>query len=60
MTASINRQAILKKRPQGLPDESCRWELVNAAANANVVLTERVDNFVINGKTVSVPVMGTF
>lgn len=40
--------------------ESCRWELVNAAANGNVVLTERVDNFVINGNTVSIPVMGTF
>ena len=40
--------------------ESCRWELINAAANGNVVLTERVDNFVINGCTVRIPVMGTF
>ena len=40
--------------------ESCRWELINAAAHANVVLTERVDNFVINGCTVRIPVMGTF
>jgi limonene-1,2-epoxide hydrolase len=36
------------------------WELLNIAACGNTVLTERVDNFVINGHAVSLPVMGTF
>ncbi len=36
------------------------WELLNVAADGNVVLTERVDNFVINGHPVSLPVMGVF
>lgn len=36
------------------------WQLTNVAADGDVVLTERVDNFIINGKPVSLPVMGTF
>ena len=39
---------------------SCDWEIVNIAENGNVVLTERVDNFVMaDGRRVSLPVMGT-
>ncbi len=40
--------------------ESVDWRLENIAADGAVVLTERVDNFVINGREVSLPVMGTF
>lgn len=36
------------------------WQLTNIAADGDIVLTERVDNFVINGRPVSLPVMGTF
>jgi limonene-1,2-epoxide hydrolase len=40
--------------------DSAEWEVRNIAANGNVVLTERVDNFVISGKPLSIPVMGVF
>ena len=40
--------------------EKVDWDLLNIAENGNVVLTERVDNFVFSGKPVSVPVMGVF
>lgn len=40
--------------------EEVDWKLLNLAAKGNIVLTERVDNFVMNGKTVSLPVMGVF
>ncbi len=40
--------------------EEVDWQLVHIAADGDVVLTERVDNFVINGKGVSLPIMGAF
>lgn len=40
--------------------DSAAWEVLNIAANGNVVLTERVDTFVISGKPLSIPVMGVF
>ena len=40
--------------------ESVDWLMPNIAVNGHVVLTERVDNFVINGHPVSLPVMGAF
>lgn len=36
------------------------WRVHNIAVDGNVVLTERSDDFVINGQPVSLPVMGTF
>ena len=36
------------------------WQMLNIAENGDVVLTERLDNFVLNGSQVSLPVMGTF
>lgn len=36
------------------------WRMLNIAENGNVVLTERLDDFKLNGKSVSLPVMGTF
>lgn len=40
--------------------ESVDWQLLHIATSGNVVLTERVDNFTINGCRVSLPVMGVF
>ena len=42
------------------PDAKSAFEIRNLAASGNVVLTERVDHLTIQGKPVSLPVMGTF
>lgn len=42
------------------PGTEASWEMVNIAAHGNVVLTERVDRFVLNGRPVAIPVMGAF
>jgi limonene-1,2-epoxide hydrolase len=38
----------------------CDWRIVNIAAQGDVVLTERIDEFKLNGRPVSLPVMGVF
>ena len=38
----------------------CNWQILNIVADGDIVLTERIDDFVINGSDVSLPVMGTF
>jgi limonene-1,2-epoxide hydrolase len=43
------------KRMTALP-----WEIRHIAADGQVVLTERVDNFLVGGTRVSVPCMGVF
>lgn len=40
--------------------ESIEFRVLHVAANGNVVLTERVDVFVLPGVTIELPVMGTF
>lgn len=40
--------------------EEVNWTLKNIATDKNTVLTERVDEFVLNGKRIHLPVMGTF
>lgn len=40
--------------------DSCEWEIINMASRDNIVLSERVDRFVINGKPIALPLMGTF
>ena len=40
--------------------EEVDWEMLNLAVAGDVVLTERVDRFVIQGSPVSLPVMGAF
>ena len=40
--------------------DSVEWQTINIASDGNIVLTERADNFVINGTDVSLPVMGAF
>jgi limonene-1,2-epoxide hydrolase len=45
----------------GMQPEAVNWQLLSIAENGNKVLTERVDDFRLpGGKTVSIPVMGTF
>jgi limonene-1,2-epoxide hydrolase len=45
---------------RGMQPKSVDWQVLNIAENGNVVLTERVDNFVLaDDKTLSIPVMGT-
>lgn len=39
---------------------SVNWQTLNIAENGNVVLTERIDDFVMGGRQLSLPVMGTF
>lgn len=36
------------------------WEVLNIAAHGSVVLTERIDRFRHQGKSVTLPVMGAF
>ncbi len=42
------------------PASSVKFEIRHIAAAGDVVLTERVDRFVMGGKTVELPVMGAF
>jgi len=40
--------------------DSIDWEMPNIATSGNTVLTERVDRFMIEGRPITLPVMGTF
>ena len=40
--------------------EAVDWQMINIASDGNTVLTERIDDFVINRHKVSLPVMGVF
>jgi limonene-1,2-epoxide hydrolase len=40
--------------------DSIEFRVLNIAADGAVVLTERVDAFTMPGKTITLPVMGTF
>jgi limonene-1,2-epoxide hydrolase len=40
--------------------EKIEFRVDNIAAHGNVVMTERVDIFTLPGKTIDLPVMGTF
>jgi limonene-1,2-epoxide hydrolase len=42
------------------PATNVDWEILSIAQSGATVLTERVDRFVINGKDVTLPVMGAF
>ena len=58
--APLNGKAEAMQMIRGMQPQSVDWEVLNIAENGNVVLTERVDNFVMgDGKAVSLPVMGT-
>jgi limonene-1,2-epoxide hydrolase len=40
--------------------ESIEFRILNVAADSNIVLTERLDVFVLPNVTIELPVMGTF
>ena len=43
-----------------VPATSCEFEMLAIATSGNTVLTERIDRFVLNGKSIALPVMGSF
>ena len=58
--APLNGKAEAMQMIRGMQPQSVDWEVLNIAENGNVVMTERVDNFVMaDGKELSLPVMGT-
>ena len=40
--------------------EPVQFEIVRQAASGNIVMNERIDRFVMNGKSVALPVSGVF
>ena len=40
--------------------ESVDWQIIHIASSGNAVLTERIDEFIVQGSRVVVPVMGVF
>jgi len=55
------REAIEATLAQFLaPASSVAFDVLAIASNGNVVLTERIDRFVLGGKSIALPVMGTF
>jgi limonene-1,2-epoxide hydrolase len=42
------------------PASHAEFEIHGIAAHGNLVLTERIDRFVVNGKPITLPVMGAF
>lgn len=42
------------------PASEVKFEIKHIVASGDVVLTERIDRFVMGGKTVELPVMGAF
>ncbi len=56
----IEGKAAAAAFARSMNPQSVNWEVLNIAENGDVVLTERVDNFVLaDGKQLSLPVMGT-
>ena len=55
------REAIEATLRQFLsPDGAVEFEVLHLATSGNTVLTERVDRLTLNGKPVTIPVMGAF
>lgn len=42
------------------PFDSCTWHILALAASGSRVLTERIDELVVRGKNIVLPVMGIF
>ena len=58
--APLNGKAEAMQMIRGMQPQSVDWQVLNIAENGNIVMTERVDNFVMgDGKNLSLPVMGT-
>lgn len=55
----VGREAV-KAYLEAWPVQQAEWIVHHIAANGAVVLTERTDKFVKDGKQIVVPVMGAF
>jgi limonene-1,2-epoxide hydrolase len=60
MAALQGRETVREYLHSAWRFEAVDWQTINIASVGNTVLTERVDNFVINGAPVALPVMGVF
>jgi limonene-1,2-epoxide hydrolase len=61
--ASVSGEKAIREVIQNFMGMSSKvdWEVLHLVEGSNgVVLTERVDRFMINGKWIALPVMGTF
>lgn len=57
----VGREAIRETLRRGAERMTARpWEIRNIAAEGDIVLTERVDNFLVGETHISVPCMGIF
>lgn len=57
--APLNGKSEAMAMIRGMQPKEVDWQILNIAESGNVVLTERVDNFVMaDDKEVSLPVMG--
>ena len=54
------KEAVMAYFRSAGPFESSTWDVINIAANGNIVLTERVDHFVKDGQKIALEVMGVF
>ena len=54
------RRSRLRSGSSSPPATSVEFEMLAIASSGNVVLTERIDRFVLGGKSIAIPVMGTF
>lgn len=59
---AVTGRAAIRESLQGFMASAsdARWDLLNIVSRDGVVMTERVDNFEINGTWIALPVMGTF
>ena len=55
-------KAAIRKAIEGLLKGTTwlEFKILHTASNSNVVMNERVDSFEVNGKRMSLPVMGVF
>jgi len=61
MPPAVGHDAIRGVLDMFVPmSSSIEFDVRHLVADGNIVLTERVDRFVVNGKNVDLPVMGTF
>ena len=57
---ALNGKVAAMAMIRGMQPQEVDWIVLNIAVNGNVVLTERLDKFVMaDGKNLDIPVMGT-
>jgi len=54
------KEAVMAYIRNAGPFDSSTWDVINIAANGNIVLTERIDHFVKDGQKIALEVMGVF